>query len=184
MQIGQNIRRKRLDMGLTQSELADRSGVSKAMICDVEADKKNPTIKVVGQLAAGLDCTISDLLDLEDRPRFVPCRRDQHRVLVDPETGIERRLHSPVLVRRGVEILEYVYPPGTGMADFPPHPSGTIEHATVLEGRARVIVGEDSIDLDADDSVTYEADREHGAINLGEGVTRVLFVQMSPERRK
>ena len=77
--IGEQIKTRRLALSLTQGDLADRSGVSKAMICDVECGKKNPTIRLLGQLANGLGCGISDLLDLDDTPRFVSDRRAQQR---------------------------------------------------------------------------------------------------------
>lgn len=187
MEIGEQIRARRQALELTQSDLADRSGVSKAMICDVEAGKKNPTIRLLGQLASGLDCSISELIDLDDTPRFVPERRDQQRVLVDPENGMERRLLSSALIRRGIEIIQYTYPPGAECGGFPPHHHGTFETAVVVTGRVRMEVGSESIDLREGDALTYAADVVHSAYNLGDTDAKVIYIvdstRSTPGRR-
>lgn len=176
MEIGDQIKARRATLGITQSDLADRSGVSKAMICDVEAGKKNPTIRLLGQIAAGLDCSISALIDADETPRFVPERRDQQRVLVDPENGMERRLLSSALIRRGIEIIQYTYPPGSECGGFPPHHRGTYETAIVIKGKVRMEIGSESITLSEGDAATYAADVVHSAYNLGESEAVVMYV--------
>lgn len=176
MEIGEQIKARRTGLGMTQSDLADRSGVSKAMVCDVEAGKKNPTIRLLGQLASGLDCSISELIETEDTPRFVPERRDRQRVLVDPENGMERRLLSSALIRRGIEILQYTYPAGVDSGGFPPHHAGTFETAIVIAGSVRMEIGSESITLHEGDAVTYAADVVHGVFNVGEVEARIIYV--------
>lgn len=182
MEIGEHIKARRVALGMTQSDLADSSGVSKAMICDVEAGKKNPTIRLLGQIAAGLDCSISELIDLEETPRFVPERRDQQRVLVDPENGMERRLLSSALIRRGIEIIQYTYPPGAECGGFPPHHHGTYETAIVIKGRVRMEIGSEAIELKEGDALTYAADVVHSAYNLGEEDAKVIYIVDSTRR--
>lgn len=176
MQIGEAIRRRRQALKITQSDLADRSGVSKAMICDVESDKKNPTIRILGQIAAGLDCSISELLDLDEAPRFVPERRSQQRVLRDPENGMERRVLSTPMIRRGIEIIQYTYPPGSDCGGFPPHHHGTFETAIVVKGRVKMEIGSESTELGEGDCVTYAADVIHSAWNVGTEEAVVIYV--------
>ncbi|MFG0286428.1 MAG: helix-turn-helix domain-containing protein [Phycisphaerales bacterium JB039] len=182
--IGEQIKSRRLAQELTQGDLAERSGVSKAMICDIECGKKNPTIRLLGQLAAGLGVGISDLLDLDETPRFVSDRRAQQRTLVDPENGMERRVLSTAMLRRGIEIIEYTYPPGADCTGFPPHYHGVYEAAVVVEGRVRMNIGSDQIELGPGDSVTYAADVEHSAMNVGEAPARVIYVVDSTHARR
>ncbi|MDX9911101.1 MAG: XRE family transcriptional regulator [Phycisphaerales bacterium] len=183
MDIGDVIRTKRLAQDLTQADLADRSGVSKAMICDVEGNKKNPTIRILGQIAAGLNCGISELLDLDETPAMELNARDHQRTLVDPENGMERRVLSRQMVRHGVEVLHYTYPKGADCSGFPAHPRGSIETAYVIEGRIRMSAGENSVELGPGDAVTYRADLEHSATNLGDGDARVVYVTLIPRAR-
>jgi transcriptional regulator with XRE-family HTH domain len=176
VEIGDQIRARRTAIGLTQTELADRSGVSKAMICDVEAGKKNPTIRLLGQLASGLESSISELLDLDETPRFVPDRRERQRLLIDPESGVERRVLSSAMIRRGIEVIEYTYPPKTDCGGFPPHQPGTYESAVVIKGRVRMEMGSETIELKEGDSVTYAADVEHSTWNTGDTEARVIYI--------
>ncbi len=184
MQVGQIIRQKRQSMGLTQTQLAERSGVSKAMLCDVEADRKNPTIRLLGQIAFGLGVGISELLDLEEQPTISPDLKKDQRVLVDPENGMERRVLSRAMIKRGVEVIHYVYPPGTGCGGFPPHPPGTLETCYVVEGRIRQMAGSEAIELGPGDAVTYKADVEHFAENIGETPARVVYVTQIPRQER
>jgi hypothetical protein len=62
MSVGANIRRIRLEKGLTQAELADRLSVSQSMLCQIERETKNPSLQVCRAVAEVLDCKIETLL--------------------------------------------------------------------------------------------------------------------------
>jgi DNA-binding XRE family transcriptional regulator len=46
---------------MTQDQLGEKAGVGKAFLSQVESGKKNPSMKVLKQLAAGLDVDLDDL---------------------------------------------------------------------------------------------------------------------------
>jgi len=50
-------------LGLTQQQLAERSGVDQANISDIENGDANPTARTIGRLAAALGVDASTLLD-------------------------------------------------------------------------------------------------------------------------
>ncbi|MBM4082873.1 MAG: helix-turn-helix transcriptional regulator, partial [Planctomycetes bacterium] len=52
--LGKNVLRFRKRKNLSLDELAQRSGVSKAMLSQVEQEKVNPTVAVVWKIAHGL----------------------------------------------------------------------------------------------------------------------------------
>ena len=58
-----NIKKFRLELGLTQQDLADLTGLSREYICDIENEsrKKHPTVAVLGRIAEALGKTLSDL---------------------------------------------------------------------------------------------------------------------------
>ena len=66
--IGRNIRRYRKDKGYTLEILAERSGVSKAMLSQIEAEKVNPTVAMVWKIAQGLEVEINELLAGSEGP--------------------------------------------------------------------------------------------------------------------
>ena len=52
--VGANVREARLEAGMTQEELAERSGFSQQYISGLERGKRNPTIVSVYELAQAL----------------------------------------------------------------------------------------------------------------------------------
>ena len=59
--LGQNVRRRRDDRGLTQEKLAEKSGLDSTYISDIERGRRNPGIKNVARLAKALGLTTAEL---------------------------------------------------------------------------------------------------------------------------
>lgn len=62
MSIGENIRRIRESRQITQVWLAEKVGISQAMLCQIERGTKNPSLQVGRDIADILHCKIDDLL--------------------------------------------------------------------------------------------------------------------------
>jgi transcriptional regulator with XRE-family HTH domain len=60
--LGEAVRRRRRELGLTQEELALRSGLHQRWISNVENGKRNPSYSSIGRLAAGLELAPSELM--------------------------------------------------------------------------------------------------------------------------
>lgn len=68
MHIGAIVEYRRRRLGLTQEELAERSGLSQAQVSRLESGKsKNITIKSLRSIARVLGCSAADLLPEEDK---------------------------------------------------------------------------------------------------------------------
>lgn len=65
--IGDNTRRRRAELSMTQAELAERTGIAASHLSYIEHGKANPTIEVLEHLAEGLDWTLLDLLSGADK---------------------------------------------------------------------------------------------------------------------
>src|SRR5437762_1695322 len=117
MELGANIRALRTEQGLTLEALAEKSGVSRAMLSDIERDAKSPTIRIMSQIALGLGCPVSQLLGEQPsqppKPAVQVVRRKERQVTVEPRTDAERHLLAPSFVRRGIEVLWYAIPPNS-----------------------------------------------------------------------
>lgn len=57
-----NLRRLRMEQGLSQEAFADHAGIHRTYVSDLERGARNPTIKVVERLALALNVSASDLL--------------------------------------------------------------------------------------------------------------------------
>jgi transcriptional regulator with XRE-family HTH domain len=61
--VGRNVRRIRLDCGLTQEQFAEVSGFSQQYISGLESGKRNPTVVSLHELAQALGVKPVDLLN-------------------------------------------------------------------------------------------------------------------------
>lgn len=59
--LGENVRRRRKELGLTQTELADRAGLFHPRVSEVERARSSVTIATVARLAAALETSVADL---------------------------------------------------------------------------------------------------------------------------
>lgn len=61
--LGQNVRRLREANGWSQEDYADRAGIHRTYVSDIERGRRNPTITVVEKLARPLGVSTGSLLD-------------------------------------------------------------------------------------------------------------------------
>lgn len=57
------VRRRRLELRLSQEDLAERSGLDRTYISGVERGVRNPTLKTAQRIAEALEIQLRDLLD-------------------------------------------------------------------------------------------------------------------------
>ena len=164
--VGERVRGLRRGRGWTLEVLAERSGVSRAMISKLERGEKNPTLVIAAKVAKGLEVSLTQLVGIEERREVVVVPRDRRAVMRDPETGFERQLLSG---GRGLEFTRNVVPEGASSGEFPPHRRGVEEYLLVEKGRLRAILGGEEYVLDEGDSAYFEAHVTHRFDNVGEG---------------
>jgi XRE family transcriptional regulator, regulator of sulfur utilization len=154
-EIGRAIRRRRQEGGVTLEALATASGVSVAMLSEVERSVKNPTVRLAWQIARALDCSLTDLLEEPPAPptTFVPAA--QRRTLEDPETGVVRHGLITALLQGGLEVVSYEIPAGSTTGEMWPNRPGVLEHVVGIGGSLTLRVGEQRLQVERGDHVTY-----------------------------
>jgi transcriptional regulator with XRE-family HTH domain len=160
-------------------DLAERAGVSRAMISKVERGEKNPTLVVAAKVAEGLGVTISELLGVEERREIVVVPRQRRMTVRDPETGFERQLLSPTFGGRGVEFVRHVVPHGSTSGEFPPHRRGVEVYVVIEKGRLRTFIGDEEHLLDVGDALYFAADVSYRFDNAGDGECSYYLVSAS-----
>lgn len=137
--LADNVRRLRVERGLTMDALALRCGVSRAMISKIERGTAVPTATVLGKLGTGLEVGLSQLLGSQQARVPVLLPSSAQSTYCDPETGFVRRSLSPLFLDRRVDFAVNVMPPGKS-ALFPPHHRGIEEYLFVSRGELVVVV--------------------------------------------
>jgi transcriptional regulator with XRE-family HTH domain len=179
--LGKRVRELRRARGLTLEALAERSGVSRAMISKLERGEKNPTLLVAAKVAEGLGVNLSELLGIEERRKVVVVPRARRPIMRDPQTGSERQLLSPTFGGWGAEFVRSVVPEGSTSGEFLPYRSGIEECVLVEKGRLRAILGGEEYLLEEGDALYFEANIAHRFDNVGEGECSYYLVTVSKE---
>lgn len=109
--IAATVRERRSAQGLSASELAAASDVSRAMIGKIERGEAQPTAALLARLAPALGMTLSDLIAAAEGDAGRLTRHGDQHVWTDPQTGYERRALSPA-GRRPLQLVEVRLPAG------------------------------------------------------------------------
>ena len=166
--LGRRIRDESGRRGLSLEQLADRAGVSRSMLSDVERGAKLPTVLVLDRIATGLDTSIARLLGEERASRVVILRRGEQDTAIDP-SGWERRILSPVLPGVEFEFMRTTIPAGVDAGVFSPHAAGSREYLAMERGALRLTLDGTPHVLRAGDSIYYAGDCHHAFANAGSG---------------
>jgi transcriptional regulator with XRE-family HTH domain len=167
-QLGRRIRELRTQQGLTLDELAERSGVSRAMLSKMERGENNPTLVVAVKVAVALGLTTAQLIGVEERKQAIKVPKNRHISFVDPDTGLERQLF-PAFEGRPLEFVRLVIPEGASSEELPAHPMGHVKYIIMEQGSLRVVVGTQEYILEAGDLFFFAADLSHRFDNVGSG---------------
>jgi XRE family transcriptional regulator, regulator of sulfur utilization len=171
-------------MDLSLRDLADRSGVSAPMLSQVERGATSPTLALAERIAGGLELTLSQLLRLDEGDGVSVVRADERRRGGGRDHGYE--VLTPPLPGLRAEVSLHSLAAGASTAgpdDPPMHEPGSRETAVVETGPVRFVCGGSSHDLEAGDSVTFDADLPHHFENPGECEARFYAVVAAGLRR-
>lgn len=61
---GQAIRERRLKLKMSQEALAEKAGLHRTYVCDVELGRRNLSLESISKLANGLQCSLHDLFSV------------------------------------------------------------------------------------------------------------------------
>lgn len=93
--IGARVRIERETRRWSLSDLAERAGVSRAMIHKIERGEASPTATLLGRLSGAFGLSMSTLIARAETPGGRLLRLADQPVWVDPQSGYVRRHVSP-----------------------------------------------------------------------------------------
>ncbi len=169
--VGVNLRRLRMRRGLSLEKLSQRSGVSRAMLGQIELGQSAPTINVLWKIARALDVTFATLIQAREAGGTTVLKKQQAKVLTSNDGVFSSRALFPFDGPRRAELYELrLLPKGVEKADA--HAPGTVENLVVVEGQLEISLtrndGPNELhSLDAGDAILFEADVPHSYVNVG-----------------
>ena len=111
LRLATRIKEEREARGWSLGDLAERSGVSKAMISKVERSESSPTAVLLGHLSGAFGITLSTLFARAEGVGSRVTRASERATWKDPETGLLRTTVSPVGAS-SIEVVQCELPAG------------------------------------------------------------------------
>lgn len=151
--LGARIRIERETRGWSLTDLAQRSGVSRAMINKVERGEASPTASLLGRLSGAFGLTLSALLARTETNRAGRLVRAGDQLCwTDPATGYVRRQVAPAPGSDlPLDLVQVELPPG-GSVGFPATAYAFVRQVVwVLEGTLAFVEGDTAHTLAAGD---------------------------------
>lgn len=163
--IGENLRNIRKNRGFSLDATSELTGVSKAMLGQIERGESNPTVTTLWKIASGLQVSFSSLI--KDEPSdllFV----DYKSIPPIVESNGEYRVYPifPFDPRKKFEIFIVEMDPGCQHLSEK-HNDGVEEYITVLKGELEIQIGEQSRQVSPGNSIRFLANKNHTYKNIG-----------------
>jgi len=176
MNIGPKIRNLRLASELTQEELAERAGLTKGFISQIERDLTSITLDNLEHLLTALDTTVGEFFN--ETPREQVVYPVNSRTAIYKEGVQSFQLLVAGATNREMEPALLTLKPGQTTEESAPYPGE--EFGFVIKGRMALYMGQQIFRLKKGDSFYFSADRQHRLQNIGRSEAIVLWVTCPP----
>lgn len=180
--VGTNLRRIRTEHKLSLDNLAQRSGVSRAMLSQVELGRSVPSIAILWKVARALDLPVSAFLTRQSDAGTVVIRANDSRLLVSNRGHFSARGLFPADAPHRTEFYELRL---ARLAEerARPHAAGTRENLVVARGSVEISVADRRYTLATGDAIHFEADVPHGYRNLAdsEAIMYLVMIHAKPQ---
>ncbi len=137
---------------------AEQTGVSKAMLGQIERNESSPTVATLWKIATGFNVPFSVFLEAGSapvRPVFDPQQREMVVVPIFPYDPHLRFDHFSIRLAPGA------------LSESSAHDSGVIEHVVVISGVLDMNVDGEWQTLQAGEGLKFYGDRPHAYRNSG-----------------
>lgn len=164
--LGNNLRRLRTRRGLSLERLSRLSGVSRAMLGQIELGRSVPTILLLDKVAKALEAPLTAFVGGAGRPAAQVLRREQIRLTVSPDGGLRARNLDPPDLPASVHFEELRLRPGAEDRR-PPAPPETMRRVALVSGEVEVDAGGETFRLREGDAAVFDIERGWAARNVG-----------------
>jgi transcriptional regulator with XRE-family HTH domain len=153
MELGNRLRARRQELGLSLRELAERVGLTASFLSQIERDLASPSIESLSKISDALDVPVFHFL-LEPDIKSPVVRRDERAKLRLPGSNLAYELMTPDLNRK-MEVFMAEREPGEQKITIPLRQE-TEEFIYVLQGELEIQLAEEAYLLGPGDSVYFD----------------------------
>ena len=175
MQLGTKIKDMRLQLNLTQEELADRCELTKGYISQLENDLTSPSIATLGDILDALGSSFSEFFRDEKNEKVVFSENDY----IEKESdGSVQNWLVPNAQKNLMEPLSVELAPHASTAEDVPHEGE--EFGFVLDGKITLSLGKKKYVCHKGESFYYSADRTHKISNESNNKAKFIWISSPP----
>lgn len=175
MQLGTKIKDMRLQLNLTQEELADRCELTKGYISQLENDLTSPSIATLGDILDALGSSFSEFFRDEKNEKVVFSESDYIEKEAD---GLVQNWLVPNAQKNLMEPLSVELAPHASTAEDVPHEGE--EFGFVLDGKITLTLGKKKYVCRRGESFYYSSDRTHKISNESNAKARFIWISSPP----
>ncbi len=178
-QISNKLKHIRKEKNLTLQDIADRAGVTKGLISQIENSRTIPSllvlIQIVKALGVGLDEFFNDLSFYGNEGKILVQRRENYqRFEKEPASGYEYfRIFTKKVQASTIDIVLLEIQPGA-TRDFVQ--TDAFEYKYMISGSVKYVFRDQEIELNEGDSMLFDGRIEHNPVNNGNQPARMLVV--------
>lgn len=172
--ISANLKQIRNEKKLSLDSVANKTGVSKSMLGQIERGESSPTVATLWKIATGLHISFTALMENEAMETEM-VQKEEIKALLSDEGRFRLFPYFPYDDTRRFEILRIEMDKNSRSASMP-HEYGTEELIIVSEGTVRITVGEKQYTVDAGNGIRYFANQPHVYENVGENMANMYMV--------
>ncbi|MEY8001976.1 helix-turn-helix domain-containing protein [Clostridium sp. Mt-5] len=157
--IGKNLNNIRKQKNLSLDKVALLTGVSKAMLAQIERGNSSPTVTTLWKIATGLNVSFSYFME-EKFSEVIYVTYNDIKPIIESDKKMRVYPLFPYDNKRRFEIFTIELQPRCNH-ESPPHNDGLEEYIIVNRGELEMIIGQDVYKLKCGDAIRYLANKPH-----------------------
>ena len=171
--VGPRLRRVRVERGVTLTDLAERTGISKSTLSRLENGQRRPSLELLLPLAQAYRVPLDDLVGAPEV--------GDPRIRLKPQQVHGRTVLPLTRQPNGVQAWKIVIPAGQSTPQ--PRTHDGYEWLYVLVGRMRLVLGDRDLVLEVGEAAEFDTQLPHWFGSTGEGPAEVLSIFGRPGER-
>lgn len=174
-----NLHRIRKSRGMSLDLVAEQTGVSKSMLAQIEKDRANPSLGVLGKISSGLRVTVEELLGA---PPVSSCIVHIQDMVPTKEVEGQYKVWTcfPYEDNQFLEIYRIEIEPGCSYTSGG-HGENTMEYITVQKGKLIITCDKERHEINQEDILRFCTHQTHQYSN--EEKEKVSFTCVFVDRK-
>ncbi len=169
--VARNLKRIRKNKEMSLDDVAKQTGISKSMLGQIERGVSVPTVETLGKIVSGLRVSFNSLISSEKNDIIKVNKKELTPSYISEDASYKAYEYFPYEEDRTFEVY---------MMDLEAHSSyqseghgdNTYEFLTVFTGVLTLKVGEDTYEIEAENSIRFPTYCSHTYQNDGDSIVK------------